>query len=42
VPISLDDSPQNICDNVQMAEKIYTPKIIGDYLKHLQNSNQKQ
>ncbi|MDN5274490.1 MAG: phosphoribosylglycinamide formyltransferase [Candidatus Saccharibacteria bacterium] len=36
VPISLSDTPQDIRENVQTIEKIYTPKIINNYLKHLQ------
>lgn len=36
VPISLTDTPQDIRENVQTIEKIYTPKIINDYLKRLQ------
>jgi folate-dependent phosphoribosylglycinamide formyltransferase PurN len=38
VPISLQDTAGDIRNNVQMAEKIYTPKIIGDYLAHLQEN----
>jgi folate-dependent phosphoribosylglycinamide formyltransferase PurN len=39
VPISPHDTAQDIRNNVQMAEKIYTPKIIGDYLAHLRESD---
>jgi folate-dependent phosphoribosylglycinamide formyltransferase PurN len=36
IPIDPNDTPQDICNNVQTAEKVFTPKIINDYLQQLQ------
>jgi folate-dependent phosphoribosylglycinamide formyltransferase PurN len=39
VPIGPTDSVEDIRNNVQMVEKVYTPKIIGDYLAQLQKNS---
>jgi folate-dependent phosphoribosylglycinamide formyltransferase PurN len=38
IPIGLDDTAQDIRENVRAIEKIYTPKIINDYLLRLRAS----
>lgn len=35
VPIASTDSPQDIRANVQSVERVFTPKIIGDYIAQL-------